>query len=194
MVDVEKTNDYATKGVAGTGLGLGIAGTALGLLNGGLGNVLGGGWGANGAVAAAADAAIPSMLGAAAASLASRNTCTCSEDHNVNRYEAAQAARIAELETEVKLRDANTYTDSKMLEMYQYVDGRLRNVESQLCQQAVVNAQVTANISCIQQNLSVLNGMTKTVIPINNVCPEPMARYNSWTAPTTAGAAAEAAA
>lgn len=194
MVDVEKTNDYATKGVAGTGLGLGIAGTALGLLNGGLGNALGGGWGANGAVAAAADAVIPSMLGAAAANLASRNTCTCNEDHTVNRYEAAQAARIAELETEVKLRDANTYTDSKILEMYQYVDGRLRNVESQLCQQAVVNAQVTANISCIQQNLSVLNGMTKTVIPINNVCPEPMARYNSWTTPTAAGAAAEAAA
>lgn len=190
MVDVEKTNDYATKGVAGTGLGLGIAGTALGLLNGGLGNVLGGGWGTNGAMAAAADAAIPSMLGLAAAGLASRNSCSCNEDHNVNRYEAAQAARIAELETEVKLRDANTYTDGKMLEVYQYVDGRLRNVESQLCQQAVVNAQVTANISCIQQNLNVLNGMTKTVIPINNVCPEPMARYNSWTAPTTAEAAA----
>ena len=32
----------------------------------------------------------------------------CSENHLVNRYEAAQAARIAELETEVKLRDANT--------------------------------------------------------------------------------------
>ena len=32
--------EYASKGVAGSGLGLGIAGTALGLLNGGLGNVL----------------------------------------------------------------------------------------------------------------------------------------------------------
>ena len=28
------TQEYASKGVAGTGLGLGIAGTALGLLNG----------------------------------------------------------------------------------------------------------------------------------------------------------------
>lgn len=40
--------EFASKGVAGAGLGLGIAGTALGLLNGGgygggiLGNVLGG--------------------------------------------------------------------------------------------------------------------------------------------------------
>lgn len=46
---------YASKGVAGAGLGLGIAGTALGLLNnnGGLGNLLGGGWGCNGAAMAA---------------------------------------------------------------------------------------------------------------------------------------------
>ena len=34
--------EYASKGVAGSGLGLGIAGTALGVLNGGLGNILGG--------------------------------------------------------------------------------------------------------------------------------------------------------
>ena len=31
---MEYENKYASKGVAGTGLGLGIAGTALGLLNG----------------------------------------------------------------------------------------------------------------------------------------------------------------
>lgn len=30
----EGDHEYASKGVAGTGLGLGIAGTALGLLNG----------------------------------------------------------------------------------------------------------------------------------------------------------------
>lgn len=39
--------DFASKGVAGSGLGLGIAGTALGLLNNGgnglLGDLLGGG-------------------------------------------------------------------------------------------------------------------------------------------------------
>lgn len=37
-MEVERTN-YASKGMAGTGLGLGIAGTALGLLNGGLGGL-----------------------------------------------------------------------------------------------------------------------------------------------------------
>ena len=63
----------------------------------------------------------------------------CSENMLVNRYEAGQAARIAELETEVKLRDATIYTDSKTLELYQYIDGRLRSVEAQIAGQAVQN-------------------------------------------------------
>ena len=161
MVEVEK--DYASKGVAGAGLGLGIAGTALGLLNGGAGNILGG-WGNNWGNG-------------------------CNGQVYVNRYEADQAARIAELETEVKLRDANTYTLSEMNRMRNYVDGKFDAINAQLCQQAVVNAQVTANISCMQNTLNTLSGLTKTVIPIGNVCPEPMARYNSWTAPTADAAA-----
>lgn len=149
--------EYASNGKGNLGVTLGAIGTGLSALNGGLGNLLGG-WGRNG-----------------------NGEC---DEHLVSRYEAGQAARIAELETEVKLRDANTYTDKKMLELYQYVDGRLRGVEAQISQQAVVNAQITANIGCMQQQINTLATLTKTVIPINNVCPEPMARYNSWTAPT----------
>ena len=155
---MEYENHYASKGVAGTGLGLGIAGTALGLMAGGLN---GGGIG-----------------------LFGNNACACSEDHNVNRYEAAQSARIAELETEVKLRDANTYTDGKLLEFYKYVDGKFGGIEAQICNQNVINGQITANLSCMQANIATLMGLTKTVIPITSVCPEPMPQYNSWTAPT----------
>ena len=156
---MEYENHYASKGVAGTGLGLGIAGTALGLMAGGLNN---GGFG-----------------------LFSNNArCGCSEDHNINRYEAAQQARIAELETEVKLRDANTYTDGKLLEFYKYVEGKFGGIEAQICQQNVINGQITANLSCMQANIATLMGLTKTVIPITSVCPEPMPQYNSWTAPT----------
>lgn len=156
---MEVEKNYASKGTANTGLGFGIAGTALSLLN---------------------DGALGGLLG--------RNGGTCESDHTVNRYEASQAARIAQLETEVKLRDANTYTDKKMLDMYQYMDGRLRGIEAQISQQAVINSQITANISCMQNELNTLSAMTKTVIPIGNVCPEPMQRYNSWTAPTAAAA------
>lgn len=146
--------NFASKGSAATGIALGASGLGVSLLNGGLGNILGG-WGCG-------------------------RTC----DPMVNRYEAGQAARIAELETEVKLRDANTYTDGKLLELYRYVDGKFSCVEGQLAQQAVYNATNTATLNCISGQVAQLMALTKTVIPIANICPEPMARYNSWTAPT----------
>ena len=148
--------NYASKGVAGTGLGLGIAGTALGLLNNGgagLGGLFGGG-------------------------------AACSENAPINRYELGLQKEITNKDMEIaylKGRDA-AKTDS--IELYRYVDGRFNAIEGQIAAQAVVNAQITANISCMQNSIAALNGLTKTVIPIGNVCPEPMARYNSWVAPT----------
>lgn len=145
---MEIDRDFASKGVAGAGLGLGIAGTALGLLqNGGVGNILGG-WG---------------------------NNCGAL---------FAWERELSHKDGEIAMLRADRDTDKKVLELYQYVDGRMRNIEGQLAQQAVVNAQITANMSCMQKNLDVLNGLTKTVIPIGNICPAPMARYNSWVAPT----------
>lgn len=158
MVEVEKDN---TRNIAGTGLGFGIAGTALGLLqNGGLANIL-------------------SPAGAG---------CGCSDDHMVNRYEAAQASRIAELESEVKLRDANAFTMGEMNRLRNYVDAKFDAVNAQVNAQAVINAQVTANLSCMQGQIGTLMGLTKTVIPIGNVCPSPMPQFNSFTVPTTSAA------
>ena len=155
---LEHENDYANKGVAGAGLGLGIAGTALGLLNGGLGNIGIGG--------------VNPRMG-------------CPEDHLYSRYDASKDARIAELETEVKLRDANTYTDSKILELYRYVDGKLDGVNAAICAQNVYNATNSAAIGCINNQIAQLMALTKCVIPTSSICPEPMLKYNSWTAPTT---------
>lgn len=152
MIEVEK--EWASKGVAGTALGLGAGALGLELLRGGLGGILGGG--GNG----------------------------CGGDHMVTRYEAQQSARIAELETEVKLRDANVYTMGEVNKLRDYMEAKFNGVNAQLCQQAVVNSQITANISCMQGQIATLMGLTKTVIPITSVCPEPMPQYNSWTAPT----------
>lgn len=59
--------------------------------------------------------------------------------------------------------------------------------------QGVVNAQVAANIAVNQNNIAgiqtMLSNLTKTIIPIGNVCPEPMPAKNSWTAPTAAATA-----
>ena len=140
---MEMENKYASKGVGGAGLGLGIAGTALGLMAGGL----------NGS-----------------GLFNNTNNC-CESDHFVNRYEAQQQARISELETEVKLRDSNIYTDGKILELYKYVDGKFGAVEAQICQQNVYNATNTATISCIQNQIAQLASLTKLVVPNTSVCP-----------------------
>ena len=68
--------------------------------------------------------------------------------------------------------------------MYKYVDGRFNAVEGQICQQNVYNATNTAAIGCIQGQIAQLMSLTKTIVPIDNVCPQPMPQYNSWTAPT----------
>ena len=159
-----EVNNFASKGVAGTGLGLGIAGTALGLLNGGggRGNVLGG--------------------------LFNGGNC-CHENSMVNRYELGLEQASAAKDSKIALLESTIHTNDKILEVYGYIDGRLRNIEGQIAQQAVVNAQITANLSCMQGNIATLMGLTKTIIPIGNVCPEPMPQYNSWTAPTAAAGA-----
>ena len=140
------TAEFATKGTAGAGLGLGIAGTALGVLNGGLGNILGG-WGYNPAAAA------------------------CSENMAVNRYELGQETKIAELQAQIALRDANVYNDQKLLEVYKYFDGKLEGVNQRLCEQAVWNATQTGAIGCMAAQINQLQGLTKIVIPNGSVCP-----------------------
>lgn len=139
---METMNEYASKGVAGAGLGLGIAGTALGLMAGGL----------NGT----------GLFG-------NRNVdASCAP---VSKFELSQANRIAELETEVKLRDSNIYTDGKMLDLYKYVDGKFAAVEQELCAQRVYNATNTAAIACINNQIATLMALTKVVIPNTSVCP-----------------------
>lgn len=130
-------------------------------------------------------AAATGVLGGNGLNLFGNNAaCACSENMPVSRYELAQEQKISKLESEIALRDSTIYSDKKSLEMYQYIDGRMRVVEGQIAAQAVTNAQIAANISCMQGNISALMGLTKTIVPIDNVCPQPMPQYNSWTAPT----------
>lgn len=164
--------EFASKGVAGSGLGLGIAGTALGVLNGGLGNLLGGGWGMN-----------------RSCGCGYGYEAGCSENVFVNRYELGKENEIAALKSEKALLESTIYTDKKSLELYSYVDGRLRNIESQIAGQAVWNATQTGTINCMAQQIAQLQSLTKLVIPKESVCPEYMSRYNSWTAPTSTPAA-----
>lgn len=151
--------NYSTNGKGNLGVTLGAIGTGLGLFGNGLSNVLGN----------------------------SNNVRWVSQ----NEYEQGQ--KISSLESQNALLTAEKNTDSKMIEVYERLDTKYRNLEKELAtfsaSQGVVNAQVSANIAVAQNNISAIQnelaGLTKTVIPISNVCPQPMPHYNSWTAPTT---------
>lgn len=123
--------EYASKGAAGAALGTGIGGLALGVLNGGLGNLLGGcgnGWnnGWNGG---------------------------CHENQPINRYEMGLQQQLAAKDSQIALRDANTYGDQKLLELYKYFDGEIKGVRNELCRQAVVNQKTEDAFLLVRSDL-----------------------------------------
>lgn len=135
--------EFASKGVAGSGLGLGIAGTALGLLNnGGLGNLFGGGY-----------------------------NCGCSDNMAVNRYELNMQTELAAKDGKIALLESNIYTDQKLNDLRNYIDAKVGAVEGAVNAQAVYNATNTATINCIQGQVAQLFGLTKLVVPNTSVCP-----------------------
>lgn len=151
-MEVERNNSFASKGVAGTALGLAAGSLGAQLLNGGLNGLLGGfggGWGYNNGM--------PIVVSEG--------------DRSVNRYEAEQSARIAQLETEVKLRDANTYTDQKLNDFRNYVDRKFDHVEHELCDQRAFNAGIMGKVGCIGDQVAELMGLTKRVVPNGSICP-----------------------
>lgn len=129
------TINNKSSNVAKAGLTTGIIGTSLGALNmlgngaGLLGNLTGGNMAARAAVGC------------------------CNEDHLVDRYTLAQESKIAELETQIALRDANTFTDQKFLELYKYVDGEFRNIRDVLSEQAVKNQKTSDSFQLVTERM-----------------------------------------
>ena len=163
--------EYASKGVAGSGLGLGIAGTTLGLLNGGLGNLFNGG----------------GLMGA---------NC-CSENTPVTRYELNMAQTISSKDGEIALLKADKYTDEKLVEVYEALNTRINTLTDKVqankdeqyginLNQAVLNGTTGATIACIQNQVAQLQGLTKLVVPNTSVCPG-WGDVTVTVTPTTAG-------
>lgn len=141
----EFNKEYASRGIGGTALGLSIGALGAQALNGGLGNILGG------------------LTGAPAAA-------TCHENMPINRYELGLEQKVAELQAAVALRDANTYSDQKLLQTYGVLNGRIDELNQKLCDQAVWNATQSATIACMSNQIAQLYGLTKLVVPSTNVC------------------------
>lgn len=137
-----------TTGIIGTSLGalalLGTGANGLGALLGGMGNTSQVGTG---------QALLDGMLINA---LVGNGTCGCSRnanscgccdsDHFVTRYDAEKDARIAKLESDIALRDANTFADQKVADLYARIDARIRGIEGQIAQQAVINESIAGQM------------------------------------------------
>ena len=146
--------EYASKGLAGTALGFGIGGAAMSLANGGLGNLLGGlGQGNRSAAVDAAAMATPAMTALAAALAARQQAPTCSENMPVTRYELDREQQLAQKDSEIALLKANTYNDGKMLEVYGYIDGQLKDIRDTLCKQAVHNQRTEDSFTLVKQDV-----------------------------------------
>ena len=145
--------EYASKGLAGTALGFGIGGAALGLANGGLGNLLGGLNQNKRSEAADIAAAVTPAMTVAAMLAARHQEPTCSENMPVTRYELEREQKLAAKDSEIALLKANTYNDGKMLEMYSYIDGQLKDVREALRKQSVHNQRTEDSFTLVKQDV-----------------------------------------
>lgn len=160
--------DYASKGVAGTGLGLGIAGTALALLNNN-GGLLGGllGCGSQGALAA--------MQG--------------------NGYVAALAQKDAEIGELKAEKYTDNRVDALNLALTNRMNAIAADLATLSLNNERRIAPIEAQLNCLAQSTNAaiaginatLANITKCVIPTSAICPEVMPRYNSFTPPTASG-------
>lgn len=148
--------EYASNGKGNLGVTLGAIGTGLGVFGGGLSNLFGG-WG---------------MAPAA----------MCSENTPVTRYTLEQQNTISEKNMEIAYWRGQDETNRKISDSYSKLENRLiglaaevrANKDEQVAinmQQAVYNGTNTATISCIQNQVNQLLGLTKLVVPNASVCP-----------------------
>ena len=79
----------------------------------------------------------------------------------------------AEKDAEIARLKGEKYTDGHILDVYKYIDGRLRTVEKQISDnaaaQAVVNCQLNSAVQLLNQQIVSINNtlalITKTAVP-----------------------------
>lgn len=145
MATVEGAN---AKGNAGIALGSTAVGIEVlrALTNGGIGGLFGVN---NGGQTAAA--ALAAMAGAAG--VARMGDCGCSENHLINRYELGLQQSNAAKDSEIALLRANIYGDQKLVEVYKYIDGELKDIRGTLGAQAVVNQKTADSFDMVRNDM-----------------------------------------
>lgn len=188
--------EYASKGVAGAGLGLGIAGTALGLLAGGLnGNGLGGILGGGNCHPCGGAMPAMSVIAEKDAKIAELTAEKYSDNQDAVVYKATreenkqlrdemfayitpianEAAsnreRVAVLETQVKCDNEKAMLREQLVR---------KDIELVAQQSACGISQLNSAVNGINKTLCQI---TNTIVPLTKICPQPMPALNTWVAP-----------
>ena len=186
--------DYASKGVAGSGLGLGIAGTALGVLNSANnGNgLLGGLFGGNGNMVSQLQAENAMLRAENYSDKNSKEVYMQSLSDNRNLRDEMYAF-IKPLADEA----ANNRVELATLRAEQKCCCEKQELREQILVGRINEVALTTKvrfdaldqtISClansVQNNANAIANITSTIVPLSKICPEPMARYNSFVVPT----------
>ena len=159
---------YASKGVAGAGLGLGIAGTALGLFASHNGmNLFGNNCQTN--------------------DLAMENAQLKAERYSDNAAELSRQQLLTNWLKPLADEAAANKVEIATIKAEVEKNKEICDLKMELAEQKSATAQAVTNgaIGSLMNQVAALQSLTKCIIPITNVCPEPMKAYNSWTAPTT---------
>lgn len=186
--------DYASKGVAGTGLGVGIAGLSLGVLNSSNnGNgLLGGLFGGNGNMVSQLQAENAMLRAENYSDKTSKEVYMQSLSDNRNLRDEMYAF-IKPLAEEA----ANNRVELATLRAEQKCCCEKQELREQILVGKINEVALTTKgrfdaldqtISClansVQNNANAIANITSTIVPLSKICPEPMARYNSFVVPT----------
>jgi hypothetical protein len=103
--------------------------------------------------------------------------CPNPQDAPISRYEASMMQELAAKDGKIALLESNIYTDQKIADVYERLNVKIdRNRDEQQAinlQQAVYNGVNTSAVECIKGQIAQLMGLTKLVVPITAVCPQP---------------------
>lgn len=166
--------NVASQGVGGTGLGLGIAGTALGLLNGGIIGLLNGnnnGRNSNAPTECNDTRTISALLAENGRITAERYA----DNVSINTFKESQKA------------------DEKLSDRIAVLENFAHNIDKET---AVEKQRVTDNFAFLNNKIDIIKNEImcycnatfvpgQLVMPLDNICPQAMQRYNTWEAPTS---------
>lgn len=115
----------------------------------------------------------PGFLGGGVPIMGGNCRSASGDDAPLTRYEANLLMQLQAKDSHIALLESNIYTDSKIADVYERLNNKINgNKDAQEAinrEQAVLNATVTATVSCMKGQIAQLLSLTDMVVPQSKV-------------------------